>query len=98
MFQHTSRYYHISDASFCDKDGEVSTYKKRRFLPQIDTITVNSLVTVKPKERLDFIAAQTLGDPLQFWRIADANDVMDPFSLTQNVGQTIVIPGINFGL
>jgi nucleoid-associated protein YgaU len=36
---------------------------------------------VKQSDRLDLIAARTLGDPLLFWRIADANDAMNPFDL-----------------
>jgi nucleoid-associated protein YgaU len=34
-------------------------------------------------ERLDQIAAQRLGDPEQWWRIADANDALVPAELEE---------------
>ena len=35
-------------------------------------------VTVVQGDRLDTITTRTLGDPLQFWRICDANDTYEP--------------------
>jgi len=42
-------------------------------------------------ERLDTITARYLGDPTQFWRVCDANDVLQPTELTEEVGNVIKI-------
>jgi len=42
-------------------------------------------------DRLDLITARTLSDPEQFWRIADANDAMDPTDLTNEPGSRLRI-------
>jgi len=41
------------------------------------------------KDRLDNIAAHYLGDPEQFWRLADANNAMRPEELTEEVGRRL---------
>jgi len=72
-------------------------YKKRRILPIQDTdnynddISILQQVVVKAWDRLDNIAASTLGDPEQFWRICDANNAMYPPELTNEPGKTIII-------
>ena len=92
MFDPTSRYYALKDASYVQPDGTVVVYKKRRFLPQAETIrSLSEVVTVRG-DRLDLIAFRTLGRPELFWRIADANDAMDPFDLTATAGTTLRIP------
>jgi hypothetical protein len=42
-------------------------------------------------DRLDLITARYLGDPTQFWRVCDANDVLSPDELTREVGIRIRI-------
>lgn len=49
--------------------------------------------TVRAGERPDTVAAQVLGDPLLYWRLADANAVLDPASLTDTPGRRIRLPG-----
>jgi len=56
-------------------------YKRRRMPPPGSSIPAQAITAVKQSDRLDLIAARTLGDPLLFWRIADANDAMNPFDL-----------------
>jgi hypothetical protein len=46
---------------------------------------------VKQGDRVDNIAARFLGDPTQFWRIADVNVVLRPSELTDTLGNTIEI-------
>jgi hypothetical protein len=46
---------------------------------------------VKEGDRLDNIAASYIGDPQQFWQIADANEALKPEELTQNAGGEIRI-------
>jgi nucleoid-associated protein YgaU len=43
-------------------------------------------------DRLDTIATKYAGDPLQFWRIADANTEMDAERLTASPGRRLRIP------
>ena len=53
--------------------------------------------TVRAGERLDQIAAVELGDPEQFWRIADANRAMEPEEMTDEAGRRLRItlpPGV----
>ncbi len=40
MFEHTSRYYNIETATLTLPDGRVVAYKRRRFLPQADSLQV----------------------------------------------------------
>ncbi len=49
-------------------------------------------VAVQEGERLDQIAARTLGNAEHFWRICDANNAMNPFDLTDEPGRKLRIP------
>ena len=92
MFDHTSRYYQIEGATYVAPDGREVAYKRRRFLPAGGSLPLLAEVTVAQGERLDLVAFRTLGDPLQFWRIADANDAVNPFDLEEPAGQTLRVP------
>jgi nucleoid-associated protein YgaU len=91
VFEPTSRYYAIEQATLTTPDGRIIAYKRRRFLPQGRAMLLLVEVTVTQGDRLDLITARTLGDPEQFWRIADANDAMNPFDLTE-LGRTLRVP------
>jgi hypothetical protein len=67
-------------------------YVLRRFIPQSRDIGIAGEHIVHAGERPDMLAAQTLGDPELYWRIADANVVTDPFELTDTPGDRVVIP------
>ena len=69
MFDFTSRYNTIETATFTDTDGRVVTYKRRRFLPPIETMQILAEITVTQGDRVDLITARTLGAPEQFWRV-----------------------------
>ena len=43
-------------------------------------------------DRLDNLAARSLGDPLLYWMICDANSATDPDELTAPAGLPILIP------
>jgi hypothetical protein len=92
MFGPTSRYYNIETVTIASVDGRLIAYKRRRFLPQSDTFALLAEVTVTQGDRLDLITARTLGDAEQFWRVCDANQALDPFALTSEVGSTVRIP------
>jgi hypothetical protein len=92
MFDFSSRYYAIENTTFTTAEGRTIVFKRRRFLPQGGALPLLAEVTVMQDERLDLVAVRTLGDPLQFWRIADANDAMDPFDLVEPSGQRLRVP------
>ncbi len=92
MFEHTSRYDAIENAIYEAADGRHITYKRRRFLPQGEDIPVLAEVTVGLDDRLDLVAARTLGDPEQFWQVCDVNNAMNPFDLTAEAGRVLRIP------
>ena len=91
MFSHRSRYYGLADKVFVGEDGREYVYKARRFPPLQSDEIIASFVRPKPNERLDQVAVQTLGDPTLFWRLADANDALDPSTLTDS-SDPIAVP------
>ena len=92
MFEYTSRYYQLETTTHETADGRAITYVRRRFLPQGERLPTLVEVTVNDGDRLDLITARTLGDPEQFWRVADANNAMNPFDLVSAPGATIRVP------
>lgn len=94
MFPVTSRYTSIPTARYDFPDGREVVYLLRRFLPDAEKATVLAEHLVTQSERLDNITARYLGDPEQFWRVADANNAMQPEDLTNDahIGQRIRIP------
>ena len=92
MFDPTSRYYNRDTSTYTLPGGREIRYLKRRLLPQSDSLTTLAEVTVNDGDRLDLITARSLGDALQFWRIADANEAMNPFDLASTAGKIIRIP------
>ncbi|MGA9365516.1 MAG: LysM domain-containing protein [Bacteroidota bacterium] len=96
MFDPTSRYAKlaISTLTVMGSDGQARDirYVQRRFLPQAAEAGATIVEhTVTQGDRLDNITARYLGDPTQFWRVCDANEVMDPAELTDEVGHRIRI-------
>ncbi len=81
MIPVTSRYYGLPTGELTLPDGRIVVYLRRRFLPAGDTASVVFEYPVAAADRLDLIAAKFLGDAEQFWRIADANDAMNPVDL-----------------
>jgi hypothetical protein len=92
MFDHTSRYYAIETVFWTGPDGKQVPYKRRRFLPQPERLQMLAEWPVAPSDRFDLIAARTLGDATAFWRIADANRVMDPNELSAAPGRLLIVP------
>ena len=92
MFDSRSRYYLLPEAIYETEDGDHITYVRRRFLPHGDRMPLLALVHLAPGDRLDQIAARTLGDAEQFWQICDANNCLNPFDLTAEVGATLRVP------
>lgn len=95
MFDKTSRYYKVGTASISvtESDGTVRqvNYVQRRIIPPVDNSSPLVEHTVTQGERLDNITALYLDDPTQFWQICDANNVLRPNDLTDEVGRVINI-------
>lgn len=92
MFEQTSRYEPLENAIYEAADGRHITYKRRRFLPRGETLPLLVEVITSLDDRLDLIAARSLGDAEQFWQVCDANDAMNPFDLTAEAGRLLRIP------
>lgn len=91
MFESNSRYSVIEDATLRKDNGQVVKYKKRRFIPDGESMPLLQEVAVAAGDRLDLITARLLGNPEQFWRICDANNAWYPFELTSKPGRILRI-------
>jgi hypothetical protein len=92
MFDPTSRYYNLQITTIDVPGGATISYVRRRILPRGDQLPLLAQTTVAQSERIDTIANRTLGDPQAYWRIADANDAMDPAALTAVPGVVLNVP------
>lgn len=86
-----SRYAQLPVLSRVGEDGLMVSYRARRIVPPGAPMPQLVAVTVTQGDRLDLIAARTLGDPLQFWRLCDANDALDPFDLAETLGRVLKV-------
>lgn len=92
-FDATSRYHGVEIALLPQPNGEPPLpYLRRRFIPQQRDLPLAGHVTVGSSDRPELIAQRTLGEPLAYWHVADANAVTDPFELTDTPGARIAIP------
>jgi hypothetical protein len=100
VFEPTSRYANVETATLTrlDADGQARTiaYKRRRFVPPAKGRATLVEHRFAAGERLDTITARYFGDPTQFWQICDANEVLRPAELTEEIGRpiTIAMPGL----
>lgn len=90
-FPPTSRYHGVEIATRTDADGRVQAYLRRRLLPAPDSFALLHEHVVSDQERPDTIAHAELGDAEAWWRLADANGVMQPAELTATVGRRLRI-------
>ena len=90
-FAQSSRYYGIETATIEGNNGEPIVYVRRRFVPPAEKFFLLQEHTVKESERLDNITAQYYGDPERFWQVCDANNTIDPGTLTEEPGKKIRI-------
>lgn len=91
MFPVTSRYYATPTATLETPDGKTIAFLKRRFVPPPERFALLQEYIVKAGDRLDNVTAEFLDDPEQFWRLADANNAMQPDELTETPGRTLRI-------
>jgi hypothetical protein len=91
LFPPTSRYYGVAAAQMSLPDGTTVVYLRRRFLPPPENFALLHEHVVAAGDRIDNIAAHYLGDPLQYWRICDANRAVRPAELTDTAGRRLRI-------
>lgn len=85
-----SRYHGVAIAVLQQRPDEPGLpYVKRRFVPTPGAIAARHAVVAG--DRPDLLGAKYMGDPLLYWRIADANAVVDPNELTDTPGRRVVI-------
>lgn len=90
-FPPTSRYAGIEVVVHVEPDGREVAHLRRRFCPHPEDLATLAEHVVSQGERLDVVAAAELGDPEQFWRIADANRAVRPDALTEEPGRRLRI-------
>lgn len=94
MFDPTSRYSNLENGSMIITDAAGTTrvlvYKRRRLIPPAERLTTLVEHTVLEGERLDNITARYVGEPTLFWRVCDANIVLQPAEL-EVVGRIVRI-------
>ncbi len=94
MFDSNSRYAGIETATLSVPDPDDGTREirsvQRRIIPPAESATTLVEHTVAQGERLDQITARYAGDPTQFWRLCDANNVVAPEEL-EETGRVIAI-------
>ena len=82
MFDASSRYATIATATIRLPDGEGGVrevrYVRRRFVPAATGMRRLAVHTLAQGDRLDNVTHQYLGEPTQFWRVADANTALNP--------------------
>lgn len=86
-FDPNSRYFNVDteERIVTDRNGNerVIRYTRRRTIPSYEGQPVLAEHRVTEGDRLDNITARYLGDPTQYWRLCDANVVLDPEELEQ---------------
>jgi hypothetical protein len=92
-FGPNSRYRGIAQGLYARDAGDPAVrYVLRRFIPQRRDIAIAGEHIVLGGERPDVLALRTLGDVELYWRLADANAVIDPIEVTDTPGARVTIP------
>ena len=87
----TSRYFGLETKFLENPDGTKVAYLARRLVPNPDRFATLSFHLVLQDERPDNVTAKHLGDPEQFWRLADANGAIRPNELVDTIGRRLRI-------
>ncbi|HEY4640012.1 MAG TPA: LysM domain-containing protein [Thermoanaerobaculia bacterium] len=94
MFDSTSRYFGLEIKTLVVPDKDDGTreirFVSRRIIPPVGSSSTLVEHTVAQGERLDRITARYTGDPTQYWRLCDANNVLTPEEL-EETGRAIAI-------
>ena len=91
------RYADAATRIWTAADGKVVTYLAPRILPAGTSLPDAGTAVVAPGEqwRADLVAYRALGDPLLAYRLADANDAVDPLALYAEPGRKLRVPRVD---
>jgi hypothetical protein len=95
-FPPTSRYATVGTSTYQRRPapGEEpvpTAYLRRRLVPRPERFALLHEYPCVERDRRDLVAAAELGDAELWWRIADANGVIDPGTMTEPVGRRLRI-------
>lgn len=90
-YPRTSRYYGVDSAVHVSADGRRIPFLRRRLLPRAESFVTIAEHVVNDGDRADLLADRYFGDAETWWRIADANPVLDPRELTGDPGRRLRI-------
>lgn len=89
-FPPTSRYAEIGVDAYDPGDGRPPVpFLRRRFCPRPDRFELLYEFGVVEGDRRDLLGARHVGDAELWWRLADANGVVDPRTLAEPVGRRV---------
>jgi hypothetical protein len=91
MIDPASRYRDVPTLTLQTDAGRTVRYLGRRFPVSVST-PGETPHRVNAGDRPDLLAARALNDPLAFWRLAEANLLLDPWALTTQPGRIIRLP------
>lgn len=86
-FQPDSRYHGVPTRVWVAPDGRQVPYVARRFSPPPENFATLGYRRIAEGDRLDRIAAETLGNPEAFWLLCDANRAVWPEELEETGGE-----------
>ena len=89
MFERGSRYEKSPVYTVLDAQGRPVNIVKVRQLPLLEGAFTRRVLQ---QDRVDLLAYEFYKRPDLFWHIADANEVVDPAELTEEIGKQIEIP------
>jgi hypothetical protein len=81
-FPPNSRYHGVETVETVAPDGRTVVHLRRRLIPPLEAFDEIDGVVVQ-------VAARVIGDPEQYWRLADANGVTWPAELTAEPGRRL---------
>ena len=95
-FPPTSRYAQVGISTYAPDPGPGEepvpvAFLRRRLVPKPERFALLYEYPCVEKDRRDLVAAAHLGDPELWWRLADANGVVDPATMTEPVGRRLRI-------
>ncbi len=89
-FPPTSRYADVGIDAWDRGDGAPPVpFLRMRLCPRPERFTLLYELRVASGDRRDLLAARHLGEAELWWRLADANGVLDPRALTDVVGRRL---------
>lgn len=95
-FPTTSRYATVGVTTYSRRtspgeEGVPVAFLRRRLVPKPERFSLLHEYSCVEGDRRDLVAATHLSDAELWWRLADANGVIDPATLTSPVGRIVRI-------